>query len=587
MFLKPSKTVVKSLKEFYEYTDYLKDYQDNKWNKEKAPEYFRYYYKFTSNLIMFIDYGCSMTNYGTTPTAKLDEITVAFRDGVTEYTLLKEKLCELKEKRSKVRKSKKLDEQIACLEYLNRNIKRVFPKFTNYFEFNTGEQLCSESVRVDETKISDSSIAAQYAVLDLETNGLRTANDDLLSISLYDPSTGKIYNRLLPLELQPTVLTTYINGIDDKDVENAVPLSQKEFDDIVAEFDLRNKTILFYSGGQFDFDFLDKYCRRHKISGMESLRFENIKDRIDSSSYRIGNLTKDNLCSALGIEGVTKIHSGVNDCYLEWKLFEQFVCDKLFIKNNYIYRFSDKYVIPASYLTSFPKLAEFAQIEVPKLNYHSTLVYEFFLSQNLVRKIRKFPTNISGISIENIINAMIGAKECDNKDFLNANNKKLKIVGKLDSGYEEIPVLKGEDGTLKSLDPKYEEYIRAVNETSNVIRSGISEVIDYIRENVFLNKEIRTQEISFSENNKVLALCDLSSDDAVLEIKTFDIFNSQKTDGVIRQMYYQKGEKQLYAMSIIFDFSFTKKNEQRLENLIFRIHKVEIEKTFGHCSLST
>lgn len=87
---------------------------------------------------------------------------------------------------------------------------------------------------IDETKISSSSIASQYVVLDLETNGLRTANDDLLSISLYDPSTGKIYNRLLPLELQPTVLTTYINGIDDTDVENAVPLSQKEFDDLIA-----------------------------------------------------------------------------------------------------------------------------------------------------------------------------------------------------------------------------------------------------------------------------------------------------------------------------------------------------------------
>jgi hypothetical protein len=70
----------------------------------------------------------------------------------------------------------------------------------------------------------------------------------------------------------------------------------------------------------------------------------------------------------------------------------------------------------------------------------------------------------------------------------------------------------------------------------------------------------------------------LSSDDAVLEIKTFDIFNSHKTENVIRQMYYQKGDKGLYAMSIIFDFSYTKKMERRLENLIFKIYKVEIEK---------
>ena len=79
------------------------------------------------------------------------------------------------------------------------------------------------------------------------------------------------------------------------------------------------------------------------------------------------------------------------------------------------------------------------------------------------------------------------------------NNRKLKIVGKLPSEYEEIPVVKREDGTLKSLDPQYEEYIRAVNEASNVIRSGIVEVIDFIREKIFANKEIRTQEISFTE----------------------------------------------------------------------------------------
>ena len=112
MFLKPSKTVVESLKDFYESSGYLKNYKDYKWKKDRAPEYFCCYYKFTSNLILYIDYGCSMTNYGTTPTAKLEEITVAFRDGVTEYALIKEKLNELKEERAKVKKSKKLDEQI-------------------------------------------------------------------------------------------------------------------------------------------------------------------------------------------------------------------------------------------------------------------------------------------------------------------------------------------------------------------------------------------------------------------------------------------------------------------------------------------
>jgi len=162
MFLKPSKTVIKDLKNIYEFTDYLKDYKDYEWKKNEAPEYLYRYYKFTSNLIMIIDYGCSMTNYGTTPTAKLEEIAIAFRDGVTEYALIKEKLYALKEERSKVKKSKKLDAQIEWLEYLNNNIKHILPQYTKHFEFNTGEQLCSQSITIDKTKLSSSCIASQY-----------------------------------------------------------------------------------------------------------------------------------------------------------------------------------------------------------------------------------------------------------------------------------------------------------------------------------------------------------------------------------------------------------------------------------------
>ena len=53
---------------------------------------------------------------------------------------------------------------------------------------------------------------------------------------------------------------------------------------------------------------------------------------------------------------------------------------------------------------------------------------------------------------------------------------------------------------------------------------------------IFANKEIRTQEISFTENHRVLALCDLSSDDATRTItaamKSYDLNESQVMDFV-------------------------------------------------------
>ena len=61
---------------------------------------------------------------------------------------------------------------------------------------------------------------SEYVVLDVETNGLSSMRDDLLSISLYRPDTEDFYSRFLPLELQKDVYTTYINGIKKYDLKD-------------------------------------------------------------------------------------------------------------------------------------------------------------------------------------------------------------------------------------------------------------------------------------------------------------------------------------------------------------------------------
>lgn len=88
--------------------------------------------------------------------------------------------------------------------------------------------------------------AKDYVVLDVETNGLSSLRDDLLSISIYKPDDKKTYDRFLPLELSNNLETTYINGITKKMLKDKEPLTQEEFDKVIKEFELENRTILIY-----------------------------------------------------------------------------------------------------------------------------------------------------------------------------------------------------------------------------------------------------------------------------------------------------------------------------------------------------
>lgn len=162
-----------------------------------------------------------------------------------------------------------------------------------------------------------------YIVFDVETNGLKSKHNDLLSISLYKPDDGKEYSKFLPLEINTRIYTTRINGITKKNLIGATALKQSDFDNIVEEFELEKRTILIYAGKDFDATFLREYMKRHNISGYEKLTFYNFKNNIISSRYSDGNITKDNLCRLFGIGDVDDVHNGLNDCKLEWELFEK------------------------------------------------------------------------------------------------------------------------------------------------------------------------------------------------------------------------------------------------------------------------
>ena len=108
-------------------------------------------------------------------------------------------------------------------------------------------------------------LESKYVVLDVETNGLSSLRDDLLSISIYKPDDGKLYDRFLPLELAKEVLTTRINGIKKSDLKGAVPLDQKEVNVLIQTFELDKRVILTF--GSLDEKFIKNYFKRKHLYG--------------------------------------------------------------------------------------------------------------------------------------------------------------------------------------------------------------------------------------------------------------------------------------------------------------------------------
>ena len=417
-----------------------------------------------------------------------------------------------------------------------------------------------------------------YVVLDIETNGLRTATDDLLSISIYDPTTGICYNRFLPLDLQPVVLTGWINGITEEMLETATHISQEEFDQIIDYFKLNEKIILSYSGGQgsFDSSFLEQYCKRHNLIGYEKFKYENIKSILPFPGFGYeGLLSKDNLCRLFNIIIDNKIHSSMNDCLLEWQLFEKIKNQPLFFANQYLMRFNKGYIVPVSYLNRFPELAKYANITIPHIESKTELIFSHVLPRNILKLVKKFPTNITGIALEHGLYSKLQVEKQDNSLFLLKNKQYLENLGTLENRLSQIPVVIKTDGSIQSLDKKSEEFIKEINYVTKLITENMQPVFNYIKNEIFHNEKILSQELSISNDNKVLAICDLSSKTKIMEIKTFNaIQNGKLLKKVATQLFYESKGRRKFLLTI----DFKEKNERLkkvLSKVCINIYEVE------------
>ena len=382
----------------------------------------------------------------------------------------------------------------------------------------------------------------KYVVLDIETNGLWSGEDDILSISLYKPDDGKSFDKFLPLENADNVYTTIFNGIKKEDLVDATPLTQQDFDNLVEDFELKNRIILFYAPLRgFDDLFLRKYMEKHEISGFEELKFYNLKQRFFSSRYSSGNLTKDNLCILFGIPNVQKIHSGHNDCQLEWELFKKTEGYYYLVTegelSDKVFRMKPGYIIPVSYLNSHINLYRTLK-ERPYIKLKKKLIEIMKIDFNDSVRLGE---NIDGLVLENLINSMLKVEKVNSMLFLLENKSKLDYVGEIPVTRRRTPLILNEDGSVKVKEREIQ-----INDIIDEYRRKLLPVVEFIEQNIFNGEKIKSQELIINKKYNILSLCDLSSDLSVLEIKTGDKELSEYKE----QLFYESNGRKCYFLQI-------------------------------------
>lgn len=388
----------------------------------------------------------------------------------------------------------------------------------------------------------------RYVVLDVETNGLKSKEDDLLSISILKPDDSRTYNRFLPLELNSAVYTTDINGITKANLKDKQPLTQAEVDSLFADFELDRRTILHY--GALDYRFIRDYFARHNLAGFDRLHFFNFKRLICSTKWSDGSLTKDNFCDFFGIEGVNDVHSGMNDCVLEWELFKKldgrYLLARITPNGPHIGQWqlsvlNSGYILPISYLATYANLDRI--VERPYICCESTTVYNLEIAGELIKR---FPSNFSGMTIEHLLDTMLGATKEDNSAFLAQNAAKNELLGYMPSYLHLTPMSFNADGTVTAAHKEDKPLEAALNATIEELRRQITPLVRFIREVIFHNQPIMSQELAIDNERGILALCDLSSPDAVLEIKT----SPCNPEWHAEQLYYEAHGRTLYLLGM-------------------------------------
>ena len=229
-----------------------------------------------------------------------------------------------------------------------------------------------------------------------------------------------------------------------------------------------------------------------------------------------------------------------------------------------VFRLNEDYIIPASLLSSHPNLSCVLS-ERPYIECQSTLVKTFEIDS---KGIEKFPTNFTGMTIEHLINSMLDVEVQNSRQFLLKNKKKLDFIGKIPNGVTMVPMSFNPNGTVTAHHNKDKQMEKRINLTAKNLRERICPLVDFIKYEIFKNERIMSQELVVDYENNILALCDLSTDKTILEIKT----NDADALAYKEQFFYEAKGRAIYHLKMEWVKDW---NTDLLKKIIFHLSFVD------------
>lgn len=112
-----------------------------------------------------------------------------------------------------------------------------------------------------------------------------------------------------------------------------------------------------------------------------------------------------------------------------------------------------------------------------------------------------------------------------------------------------------------------------------MVTENLKTVFEYIKTEIFKDEKIKSQELCISDDRKVLALCDLSSDTKVMEIKTRPIRlddNMNVGTFLARQLFYESKGRDVYLLSVDIQRHMNNKGEFITDSVGVIIYNVSL-----------